>query len=66
MSVAANVVTSLSSDFTGTGRNITCDNYFTDLKLAEALVEDKLKVVVTIRRNKIFLPREFQQKKTFP
>ena len=39
------LVTPLSSDFTGTGHNITCDNYFTDPKLAEALVKHKLSVV---------------------
>ena len=61
------LVTPLSSDFTETSHNITCDNYFTDPKLAEALVKHKLSVVGTVRRNETFLlPMKFQQKKAHP
>ncbi|GFR99069.1 PiggyBac transposable element-derived protein 4 [Elysia marginata] len=65
LSIAANVVYTLTSDFQGTGRNVTCDNYFTDLKLAESLAKTKLTVVGTVKRNKTFLPREFQEKNAF-
>ena len=37
MSIAANIVTSLTRDFQGSDRNVTCDSYFTDLKLAESM-----------------------------
>ena len=65
-SVAADVVSLLTDDFHGSRRNITSDNYFTDLKLAESLVKKKLTTVGTVRRNKTFLPKEFQEKKALP
>ena len=54
---------SLTEDFQGSGRNVTCDNYFTDLKLAESLAKTKLTMIGTIKRNKTFLPLDFQEKK---
>ena len=50
----------------GSGRNIACDNYFTDLKLAETLTKNKLTMVGMIKRNKRFLPKAFQEKKHIP
>lgn len=53
------VVLELSEPFSGTGRNITCDNYFTDLDLAMELLQKKLTLVGTVRKNKRFIPKEF-------
>lgn len=62
-SVGCDIVKNLTKDFVDSGRNITCDNFFTDLNLAEELLKRKLSVVGTIRRNKRFLPPKFQSKK---
>ena len=63
---AAETVVSLTRNFQGNGCNVTTDNYFTDQLLAESMVKNRLTLVSTIKRNKIFLPREFQQKKALP
>ncbi|GFR98198.1 PiggyBac transposable element-derived protein 4 [Elysia marginata] len=63
VSVRASTVTSLTQDFHGSGRNVTCDNFFTDLNLAESLAKKKLTLVGTVKRNKSFLPTDFQEKK---
>ncbi|GFR73734.1 PiggyBac transposable element-derived protein 4 [Elysia marginata] len=63
VSVGASTVTSLTQDFHGSGRNVTCDNFFTDLNLAESLAKKKLTLVGTVKRNKTFLPKDFQEKK---
>lgn len=42
------------------GRNITCDNFFTSIPLVDSLMRDhKLSVIGTIRKNKRELPNEF-------
>ncbi|GFN87506.1 PiggyBac transposable element-derived protein 4 [Plakobranchus ocellatus] len=66
MGIAASTVERLTQDVKGTGRNITCDNYFTDLKLAESLAKQKLTMIGTVKRNKTFLPVDFQAKKALP
>ncbi|XP_035012727.2 piggyBac transposable element-derived protein 4-like [Hippoglossus stenolepis] len=38
------------------GRNVTCDNYFTSYELARQLLERKITVVGTVRKNKPELP----------
>ena len=38
------------------GRNVTCDNYFTSYQLARQLLERKLTVVGTVRKNKPEIP----------
>lgn len=65
-SVGCDIVKNLSEHFTDSGRNITCDNFFTDLNLAEELLKRKLSIVGTVRRNKRFLPPSFQSKKDLP
>ena len=53
------VVLNLVEPFKRSGRNITCDNFFTSLGLARKLLNDNLTVVGTIRKNKKELPKEF-------
>lgn len=52
------VVNRIVSHIEGTGRNITCDNFFTSLPLAEDLLQKKLTLVGTIRKNKSAIPYE--------
>ena len=53
------VVLDLAEDIEKSGRNITCDNFFTNLTLARKLLQKKLTLVGTIRKNKPELPMEF-------
>lgn len=53
------VVLSLTEEVVKTGRNITCDNFFTSISLARKLLSKKLTMVGTIRRNKKELPPDF-------
>lgn len=41
-------------------RTITTDNYFTSYQLAQELIENGLTLVGTVRKNKTFIPPEFQ------
>ena len=43
--MATDVVVALTADCHGSGRNITSDDYFTDLKLAESFLKNKLTYV---------------------
>ena len=47
------------TEIENSGRNITCDNFFTSLSLARKLLEKKLTIVGTIRKNKPELPAKF-------
>lgn len=53
------VVLSLTEEVAKTGRNITCDNFFTSISLARKLLSKKLTIVGTLRRNRGELPTEF-------
>lgn len=54
------IVLRMSNHISGTGRNITMDNWFTSLPLVEKLItEHKLTSIGTIRKNKTQLPVEF-------
>ncbi|GFN87227.1 PiggyBac transposable element-derived protein 4 [Plakobranchus ocellatus] len=53
----------LCEPFFGSGRNLTCDNFFTDMELCKALSTEKLTMVGALRRNKAFIPPEFQDPK---
>lgn len=66
VAIGTNTVLKLTEDFKGSGRNVTCDNFFTSLDLAERLAKDNLTLVGTLRRNKPFLPTTFQAKKHLP
>ena len=54
------VVLKLSEHLKNSGRNITCDNFFTSLKLARELKEKKLSLVGTVRNNRREVPHEFR------
>ena len=55
----ARVVNHLVKEIENSGRNVTCDNYFTSVSLARNLLQNKLTLVGTIRRNKPELPPKF-------
>ena len=50
--LAEDVVSKLTENVTGKGYNITCDNFFTSLPLAEKLLRSKISMVGTIRKNR--------------
>ncbi|KAF4530517.1 hypothetical protein B566_EDAN018629 [Ephemera danica] len=54
------VVKSLTKPYKKSGRNITCDNYFTSLDLANDLLKDNLTITGTLRKCKKFLPENFK------
>ena len=53
------VVETLVEPYERSNRNVTCDNYFTDLDLALSLLSKGLTLVGTVRKNKRFIPGEF-------
>lgn len=56
-------VMNLSKSLYGTNRNVTVDNWFCSLDLAEKLFEKNLTLVGTLRKNKADIPPGFLQKK---
>ena len=60
VNLGRNTALELVQPFFGTGRNLTCDNFFTDMELTKQLTATKMTVVGTLRRNKTFIPPEFQ------
>jgi len=58
-----NVVKRLTKEIEKSGRNITCDNFFTSYALAMHLISRNLSLVGTIRKNKPELPIEFTNSK---
>ncbi|KRX12698.1 hypothetical protein T07_1835 [Trichinella nelsoni] len=59
----ANLVKRLVRPWCGKGRNITMDNFFTSIPLAEDLLVKKTTIVGTLRRNKKEVPSEIIQAK---
>lgn len=60
----ASLVKRMIEPISGTGRNVTMDNWFTSVPLAKSLLEEhKLTVVGTLRKNKPEIPRSFQPEK---
>ena len=53
------VVKRMAEPLFGSGRNITADNWFTDVDLVDDLKKKKLSYVGTVRKNKRQLPSEF-------
>ena len=45
-----------------TRRNITCDNFFIDVELANHLSKKGLSFVGTVRKNEDFLSTDFQER----
>lgn len=58
------VVIRLAQPLFGTGRNITCDNWFSSLGLLQHLKEKKLSLLGTIRKNKPELPPQLVNTKS--
>lgn len=56
---ASDVVKRLVEPLFGTGRNITADNWFTQVSLLNELKQKKLSYVGTIRKNRRELPTDF-------
>ncbi|XP_045480889.1 piggyBac transposable element-derived protein 3-like [Harmonia axyridis] len=59
LSLPTQVVMRLIEPVKGSNRNITTDNWYTSLELANALKKEKLTLVGTLRKNKAFIPLEF-------
>lgn len=55
------VVERLSQHIYNSNRNVTTDNWFTSMELAESLTRNKLTLLGTIRKNKRALPLDFVQ-----
>ena len=55
----ARVVKNLVKAIEHSGRNITCEKFFTSILLARDLLKKKLTLVVTIWKNKPELPLQF-------
>lgn len=53
------VVEELVQPYENTGRNITCDNYFTSLELANNLLAKGLTITGTLKKNKRCVPSSF-------
>jgi hypothetical protein len=59
-SVPAYYVRTLTEPIHGTNRNVTCDNWFSFIPLAESLLTDhKITIVGTLRKNKREIPQSF-------
>ena len=63
INLGRNTALELVQPFFGSGRNLTCDNFFTDMELTNQLTGAKMTVVVKLRRNKTFIPPDFQDPK---
>ena len=55
------LVCRLAKPFFNSSRNITMDNYFTSVPLADFLLEKNLTILGTLRKNKREIPSEFLQ-----
>lgn len=59
--LAGRVVHDLCRPLYNTGRNITMDNFFSSVPLAETLLNENLTVLGTLRANKAQIPPQFQK-----
>ncbi|XP_014276908.1 piggyBac transposable element-derived protein 4 [Halyomorpha halys] len=53
---AAQYVLELAQPFVGSGRNITCDSWFSSFELVDELLRNKLTMVGSLRKNKQQIP----------
>ena len=58
------VVLDMTKEIKKSGRNVTCDNFFTSLRLVQQLLEKKRTIMGTLRKNKLKLPFQFTVAKT--
>ena len=61
-----NIVERLISHLKGTCRNLTTDNWYTSYTLAMSLLQDKIILVGTLKKNKREIPAEFLPNKQKP
>ena len=61
--IDAKVVLELLEPLYGSSRNVTMDNFFTSVPLAQELQTKNLTLVGTMQRNKLEIPIEFQSNK---
>ena len=57
--LGSKLVLKLSEPFNKSGRNIACDNFFTNLELGRKLLMQNLTIVGTIQKNRSELPAKF-------
>lgn len=61
--IPSQAVVRLAKDIFGSHRNITCDNWFVSVELAQVLLKNGLTLVGTMKKNKPQIPPEFQPSK---
>nr|XP_022905293.1 uncharacterized protein LOC111417296 [Onthophagus taurus] len=61
--LAHDVVMNLTVPIHNTARNITTDNWYTSIPLGKSLLQKKLTLVGTLKKNKVEIPKEFQANK---
>lgn len=54
----------LLDHITGSKRTLTCDNWFVSYELAQSLLEQKIALVGTLKKNKVQIPNEFLPNKS--
>jgi hypothetical protein len=64
--LGSDVVLKLSAYVYNTGRNITMDNFFSSVPLAESLLSKRLTMLGTMRKNKHDIPQQFLPSKQRP
>ena len=58
---AQRIVVDLVRPLFGAGRNVTTDNYFTSVSLANSLLKERTTILGTLRANKCEIPDQFQK-----
>ncbi|GFR75086.1 PiggyBac transposable element-derived protein 4 [Elysia marginata] len=60
MNIGRNTAIALSEPYFGSGRNLTVDNFFTDMALSTHLLANNMTLLETVRKNKRFFTNKFQ------
>lgn len=60
------IVHRLLEEVKGSNRNLTCDNWYSSYPLAKELLENKITMIGTMKKNKREIPPEFLPHKTRP